>query len=229
MKIKGISLLAFVFVVLGLTSCFHGYVANYSVGLSTVECPVDVKQQFGETKVVNVAENGVSDNHYEDDNIDIVWRIDNKTIYFYLVNKTSRTIKINWDDISYVDTKGQVVGVAPLRPSKPTTTVPHGAKFSDFLLPAEHFYFRPRKYGYGGVEELYLIPCFYLSLKDYKTEAPLLIGKTMKVMMPIMIQNVQNDYTFTFTIDKLLNVKNETGKYKISAQKRKEKTDSVYQ
>lgn len=32
-----------------------------------------------------------------------------------------------------------------------------------------------------------------------------LVGKTMTVMMPIMIENVQNDYTFTFNIDKLLN------------------------
>ena len=27
----------------------------------------------------------------------------------------------------------------------------------------------------------------------------------MTVMMPIMIESVQNDYTFTFNIDKLLN------------------------
>ena len=32
-----------------------------------------------------------------------------------------------------------------------------------------------------------------------------LVGKTMTVMMPIMIDNIQNDYTFTFIIDKLLN------------------------
>ena len=32
-----------------------------------------------------------------------------------------------------------------------------------------------------------------------------LVGKTMTVMMQIMIENVQNDYTFTFNIDKLLN------------------------
>lgn len=31
------------------------------------------------------------------------------------------------------------------------------------------------------------------------------VGKTMTVMMPIMIENLQNDYTFTFNIDKLLN------------------------
>lgn len=32
-----------------------------------------------------------------------------------------------------------------------------------------------------------------------------LVGKTMTVMMPVMIENVQNDNTFTFNIDKLLN------------------------
>ena len=32
-----------------------------------------------------------------------------------------------------------------------------------------------------------------------------MVGKTMTIMMPIMIQNVQNDYTFTFNINELLN------------------------
>lgn len=36
------------------------------------------------------------------------------------------------------------------------------------------------------------------------SEAPSYVGKTMTIMMPIMIENVPNDYTFTFSIDKLL-------------------------
>ena len=39
----------------------------------------------------------------------------------------------------------------------------------------------------------------------FNAEASGYVGKTMTVMMPIMIENVQNDYTFTFNIDKLLN------------------------
>lgn len=31
----------------------------------------------------------------------------------------------------------------------------------------------------------------------------------MTIMMPIMIENVQNDYTFTFSIDKLLEDSNK--------------------
>lgn len=59
------------------TSCgdLKSYVANYSVGLATVESPADTKQQFGETKVVNFDEGGISKYRYEDDYIDIVWYV----------------------------------------------------------------------------------------------------------------------------------------------------------
>ena len=55
------------------------------------------------------------------------------------------------------------------------------------------------------VGESYLIPCVYKTPEAFNAEASGYVGKTMTVMMPIMIENVQNDYTFTFNIDKLLN------------------------
>lgn len=58
---------------------------------------------------------------------------------------------------------------------------------------------------YGGWRENYLIPCIYKTPEDFNAGASSLVGKTMTIMMPIMIENVQNDYTFTFNIDKLLN------------------------
>ena len=60
------------------TSCgaFKSYVANYSVGLATVESPADAKQQFGETKVVNFDEDGI----YQEDKTG--WQtIDEKEYY----------------------------------------------------------------------------------------------------------------------------------------------------
>ena len=174
MKIKGISLLAFVFVVLGLTSCVNDYVANYSVGLSSVERSLDAKQQFGETKVMDLTEKGVSNNHYEDDYIDVVWSVVNqKQFNFTLKNKSSHTIKINWDDISYVDTEGFVgrvvhagVKYADRNNSQPAITVPKGACISDMLLPTENVSFRNggmlgQVYIPGGWEETYLFPCVY--------------------------------------------------------------------
>lgn len=209
---KKVSILALVAGAFIFTSCgiFKSYVANYSVGLATVESPANAKQQFGETKVVSFDEEGVSKYRYEDDYIDIVWYVGPKQFNFTLKNKSGRTLKINWDDVSYVDVNGQVgrvmhsgVKYTDRNNSQPATSIPKGASISDILMPTENVYFDSGEF--GGWMENYLIPCVYKTPEAFKAEAPSLVGKTMTVMMPIMIENVQNDYTFTFNIDKLVN------------------------
>lgn len=195
-----------------LTSCgsFKSYVASYSVGLTAVESPKDAKQQFGETKVVNFNEDGISKYRYEDDYIDIVWYVGMKQFNFTLKNKSGHTLKINWDDISFVDINGQVgrvmhsgVKYTERNNSQPASTIPKGANISDLLLPTDNVYYISGQY--GGWRERYLIPCVYKTPESFNAEASSYVGKTMTIMMPIMIENIQNDYTFTFNIDKLLN------------------------
>lgn len=209
---KKIHLLLLVMGACLLSSCgaFKSYIASYSVGLSAVESPADAKQQFGETKVVTFDEEGVSKYRYEDDYINIVWYVGSKQFNFTLNNKSGHSLKINWDDISFVDTKGQVgrvmhsgVKYSERNNSQPATTVPKGASISDILLPTENVYFVSGQY--GGWRENYLLPCVYQTPEAFNAGASSLVGKTMTIMMPIMIENVQNDYTFTFNIDKLLN------------------------
>ena len=209
---KKFSILALVAGAFIFTSCgaLKSYVANYSVGLATVESPADAKQQFGETKVVSFNEEGVSKYRYEDDYINIVWYVGLKQLNFTLKNKSGHTLKINWDDVSYVDVKGQVgrvmhsgVKYTDRNSSQPATTVPKGASISDILLPTENVYYVSGQY--GGWREKYLIPCVYNDAATRDAQASSYVGKTMTIMMPIMIENVQNDYTFTFNIDKLLN------------------------
>ena len=209
---KKIHLLLLVVGAFLLSSCgaFKSYIASYSVGLSAVESPADAKQQFGETKVVTFNEEGVSKYRYEDDYINIVWYVGLKQFNFTLNNKSGHSLKINWDDISFVDTEGQVgrvmhsgVKYTERNNSQPATTVPKGASISDILLPTENVYFVSGQY--GGWRENYLLPCVYQTPEAFNAGASSLVGKTMTIMMPIMIENVQNDYTFTFNIDKLLN------------------------
>lgn len=206
------SILALVAVAFIFTSCgiLQGYVANYSVGLATVESPADAKQQYGETKVVSFNEEGVSKYRYEDNYIDIVWYVGQKQFYFTLENKSGHTLKVNWDDISYVDVNGQAgrvmhsgIKYTDRNSSQPATTIPKGASISDILLPTNNVHFDSGQY--GGWREDYLIPCVYKTPEAFNAGAPSLVGKTVTVMMPIMIENVQNDYTFTFNIDKLVN------------------------
>ena len=195
-----------------LSSCgaFKSYIASYSVGLSAVESPADAKQQFGETKVVTFNEEGVSKYRYEDDYINIVWYVGLKQFNFTLNNKSGHRLKINWDDISFVDTEGQVgrvmhsgVKYTERNNSQPVTTVPKGASITDILLPTDNVYYVSGQY--GGWRENYLLPCVYQTPEAFNAGASSLVGKTMTIMMPIMIENVQNDYTFTFNIEKLLN------------------------
>ena len=192
------------------SSCGVSNLANYSIGLKTVESPANAKQQFGETKIVNFQDGETNKYRYEDDYINIVWYVDSKRFYFDLTNKSGHTIKINWDDISYVDYNGKVgrvmhsgVKYAERNNSQPASTVPKGATLSDILIPTENVYFISGQF--GGWREKYLIPCVYNDAATRDAQASSYVGKTMTIMMPIMIENVQNDYTFTFSIDKLLN------------------------
>ena len=204
------TLFSIVICALLFSSCGVSNLANYSIGLKTVESPANAKQQFGETKIVNFQDGETNKYRYEDDYINIVWYVDSKRFYFDLTNKSGHTIKINWDDISYVDYNGKVgrvmhsgVKYAERNNSQPASTVPKGATLSDILIPTENVYFISGQF--GGWREKYLIPCVYNDAATRDAQASSYVGKTMTIMMPIMIENVQNDYTFTFNIDKLLN------------------------
>lgn len=212
-------LFMFTFAAMALSSCgaFKSYIANYNVQLAVVESPADAKKQFGETKVVNFTEDEINKYRYEDDFIDIVWYVSSKQFNFKLKNKSNHTIKINWDDISFVDYDGKVgrvmhagVKYTDRNSSQPASTIPKGANIEDILLPTENVYFLSGSY--GGWREKYLIPCVYDTPEKFAAGAEKYVGKTMKILMPIMIENVQNDYTFEFSIASLTNP--EVGKKK---------------
>ena len=206
---KVISLLLLVVSTFAMTSCFTSYVASYNVGLSKVESPSNAKQQFGETKVVKFEDGGLTKYRYEDDFIDIAWSVSPKQFNFDLRNKSGHTIKINWDDVSYVAINGKVgrvmhagVKYTERNNSQPATTIPKNASISDLLLPTDNVFYVSGQY--GGWREEYLIPCVYSKQEHYDLLAPLNVGQKMRILMPIMIENVQNDYVFEFNIDELL-------------------------
>ena len=204
MNMRNLRMLFLLAGVLPFTSCgtFKSYVASYSIGLSEVESPADSKQQFGETKVVSFNEEGVNKYRYEDDYIDIIWYVGLKKFNFTLKNKSGHTLKINWDDVSYVDVKGQVgrvmhsgVKYIDRNSSQPSTTIPKGASISDILLPTDNVYYISGQY--GGWRESYLVPCVYKTPEAFNSEAPALVGKKLTIMMPIMIVSIRRNAPFT--------------------------------
>lgn len=204
---KKIFCYGFLFVL--LASCSS--VAYYSMGLQKVESPQNARQQFGETKVVSITEGGVEKYRYEDDFIRVTWFVLPKQFSFNLRNKSNHTIKINWDDISMIDIYGNAkrvihsgVKYIEKNNSQPPTNIPKGAAIDDILIPSENISWSYDPWTGSGWQTAYLLPCVYKNDSLKNASAQHLIGKTMSIMMPIMIENTQNDYVFTFSVDKLV-------------------------
>ncbi len=203
-KFSKLMLLAMLF---ASTSCgfMNPYVVNYSISLASVESPLDAKRTFGDTKVVSLDDDGFSKYRFEDDYIEITWAVTHKNFLFELKNKTEYTIKINWDDVCYVDVNGKAgrvmhsgVKYIDRNSSQPATIIPKGASISDLLLPTDNV-----SYG-GGWSEKPLIEYVYYDEAMKNTIAPTYVGKQMSVIMPILIENVQNEYIFVFNIDGII-------------------------
>lgn len=136
-----------------LSSCF-GPRLMYNVGLSNVEAPADAKKQYGETKIVTLEEEGKSGYKYEDDYIDISWFVGSSQFSFNLKNKSEYSIKIPWDDVTYINTAGSVgrvmhsgVKYIDRNNSQPASIIPKGASLSDIVQPTDNVYYVSGQYG----------------------------------------------------------------------------------
>lgn len=198
-------------------SCSKSYLVNYTISLSSVTKPKDAKAPYGSYDVKLVEEpypksieGNMKGYNYKDDILDITWYIGEDRFYFVLRNVSPYTIKINWDDISFVDLSGKAVKVVHsgidknnLNILQPPITIPQGANLVDELIPI--------KPSYNIAEQSYeyrLVPCKYKTTKTFNAEtgAKYYAGKELSIMMPVVIENVQNDYTFTFKVGELYNV-----------------------
>ena len=178
-------------------------VTSYDVSLSSVESPADSKVKFGETKITSFEEEGQSKYRYEDDYMNISWFVGSTQFAFTLKNNSDYSIKIPWDDIVYVDQDGATkrimhsgVKYTDRNSSQPASVVPKNASISDVLLPTDNVYYVSGQY--GGWREMPLFPK-YQSQEDANNSV--VLGKKVRIIFPIIIQDVQNEYTFEFTIN----------------------------
>lgn len=193
-----------------LSSCF-GPRLVYNVGLSNVEAPADAKKQYGETKIVTLEEEGKSGYRYEDDYIDISWFVGSSQFSFTLKNKSEYSIKIPWDDVTYINTAGSVgrvmhsgVKYIDRNNSQPASVIPKGASLSDIVQPTDNVYYVSGQYGGWRTSNLFN---FNIDKTNLETSKAPHIGKTVRVLLPILIQDVRNEYVFEFKIDDIKTVK----------------------
>lgn len=178
----------------------------YNVGLKTVEKPSLSNEQYSEIVVNTVQDEGVTKYSFKDEYIDILWYVSNSHFSFKLTNISDFAIKIPWDEVVYIDANRNAnkvmhsgIKYSERNSGQPASVIPRGTSFSDIVLPTENVYWRNGMYTSNWEER----PLFPQYDSRPAADASSLPGKTVSIMMPVIIQNVSNEYTFTFEINDL--------------------------
>lgn len=177
----------------GLGARFY-YKSNLSYVLSSVET--------NDSSIVNRQINSAK---YEDKNISIVWYVMGKQIGFNLKNLSGSSIKLQWDDMSYIkyDKSNRVIhgGIRYNDMNLPqlSTVVANNASYNDILMPTCNIrYNNYAKKWEGDDIDMMLYP----SPKDPKNIS-FLEKSTFKILFPIEINGTRFEYVFTLIVDKV--------------------------
>lgn len=172
-----------------LASC-GAYQDIYKVRLREVEQPENVKEQYSKSKITIFAEENETENSYEDDFIKIIWLPALTEFSFTLENKSDNSIKIIWDEAVYIDEDNSSLKVihsgvkyVDSEKAQPLTVIAKKTKINDLVTPLDNIY-----YSDGWRKR----PLFSVQKSA---------GKTVKILLPIQIQETINEYIFSFKIN----------------------------
>jgi len=197
------------FLCLFLFSCeaFIVHRLNYGIVLSEVERPTDAKERYGEYEIFETEEEGFK-YVFEDEMIKVLWLPTSFTIVFRLENKTDHSMRIIWDEAAYVDENGGShrvmhggVKYSEKQATQPSSVVVRRGTLSDVIYPTDYVSYTSG--AYGGWNEQPLLPNEQMG-GDPQTllrASEEFIGKTVQILLPIQIEDVTNDYIFTFKIE----------------------------
>lgn len=174
--------------------------AEYDISLIEVERPAKAKQRYGDQKIEKSQEEGISKYYFEDDMVRILWLPSADKIEFILNNKTDHSIKIAWDEASFVDAMGRGHRIMHSgvkyndrnNPQPPTVVVRHGS-INDIVFPTDYVSWSSTEWN--------KLPLLSNSQRGGRDELKANIGKTLQVLLPLQIEDVVNDYIFTFKVN----------------------------
>ena len=160
--------------------------------LESVEKPSDPNIRFGESKTIT--EDGVTKYSYADNVIDIVIFGGSSQFDFVLKNVSDNTIKLVWNEAVFVDVNGSTSKVmhsgikySQKEGDQPASTIIKGAALEDVAVPTEKVYYDEKRKEWTK-ESLY-------SKAKIQGEK-----QTLRLMLPIQIKEVINEYIFEFSL-----------------------------
>lgn len=195
------------------------YSANYTLSLWKVERPEKASQRYGSQKVDTLSGNSKYKYSFEDDLVKILWLADSRNIGFSLENKTDHSIKVPWDEAAYVDENGKSHRVMHSgikytdrqNPQAPSIVVRKGT-LEDIVFPTDYVRWEEgSRYTAGRWAEDPLLPNYdfhgtyltgtYPTFNSFDTAVKSKVGKTYQVLLPLQIEDVINDYIFSFKVE----------------------------
>ena len=165
--------------------------------------------QLGDNKtIVNFKENNTC--CFEDSCIKITFIPLSANIPFILENKSDQTMKIIWDETVYIDvnetcrkvTHAGVKYIDAERTQLPTI-IAISSKIHDVIYPTDNIYYISYYISniyFAEWKHAPLLPRAYTKY-DLEEIKKGYIGKTIKILLPIQIQNAVSEYLFCFRIN----------------------------
>ncbi|MFV0216797.1 hypothetical protein OBJ92_07110 [Empedobacter falsenii] len=176
----------------------HDLSGNYVSTLIKVEKPTDEKFRYGKTAVTNVE--GVNKYSYIDNFIDIIILGTYKDFKINLKNVSDNTIKIVWDEAVIVDLSGNTskvmhngVKYSQRNESQVSTVVIKDSSIEDVIIPTSNVYYTDYKY----IDNEWSVNPMY---PYFRNNTPENLGE-IKLMLPIQVKEVVNEYIFVFKVE----------------------------
>jgi len=195
------------------------YRARYSFSLSRVERPEKASQQYGPPKIDTLSSNQDYRYYFEDELVRVRWAFRSNQMAFSLENKADRPIQIPWDEAAFVDESGRShrvmhasVKFADREKPQAPSVVPPKELLEDIVAPTDYVrWVEGKRSTAGRWEEESLLPDFdfhssslkgeYATFADFENAAKSKVGKTIKIVLPLEVEDVVNTYIFTFQIE----------------------------
>jgi hypothetical protein len=186
------------------------YRLSYDYGLSEVVRPAKARERYGPQRITSVADTGIAKYLFEDDLVRVIIYPSHDRIHFSLANKTTHSVKIAWNESAFVGVDGTSqpvmhVGVryTECAGQKAPSVIIQQGRIDDAAIPCKHVTYFSGTYT-GGWYITPLIPSSHYPAADTASQLDSartrFVGQKIRFLLPIQVEDVTNDYLFTFEV-----------------------------
>lgn len=171
----------------GIPTCFNKYLEGHYISpLYFVEKPANEKIRYGETKII--VGDSITKYSYIDNFVDITIACEGIGFVFNIKNTSDNTIKIIWDEASFVHFDGSSfkvihggIDASKLDAIQPPSVIIKNASMEDYAIPICNMQKN------GKAKSMFTV-------LDKVNEG------FLRLMLPIQIKDVINEYVFVFRV-----------------------------